>query len=172
MNSWMEAWASAMSRYSLRNTSSYFSVFMNDSQAALSQGLPLRLMLIWMPCSFSRSEVFRRCSLLHRPSRRPRTSSQCLQHPLFFDALQAPLQKIDLHRLPADLALQLCDLAFAPAPLTVAGKGVARRLPELTPPAIQQVGVHLQATRYFGQRNTCLQPPNGRQLELPRERPA
>ena len=35
--------------------SSYFSVFMNDSHAALSHGLPLRLMLISIPCAFSRS---------------------------------------------------------------------------------------------------------------------
>src|SRR5262249_15969836 len=45
-NSPMEARASARSRYSLRYTSSYFSVFTNDSQAALSQGLPLRDMLM------------------------------------------------------------------------------------------------------------------------------
>jgi hypothetical protein len=29
---------------------------------------------------------------------------QCLQHPLFFDALQAPLQKIDLQGLLTNLA--------------------------------------------------------------------
>ena len=46
--------ASNRSRYSLRNTSSYFKVFMNDSQAALSHGFPLRDMLIAMPCCFSR----------------------------------------------------------------------------------------------------------------------
>jgi hypothetical protein len=37
-----------------------------------------------------------------------RLSSQRLQHPLFFDALQAPLQKIDLQCLLADFPLQLC----------------------------------------------------------------
>ena len=46
--------ASTKSRYSLRNTSSYFSVFMNDSHAALSQGFPLRDMLMSMPRSFSK----------------------------------------------------------------------------------------------------------------------
>ena len=37
------------------STSSYLSVFMNDSQAALSHGLPLRDMLISMPLALSRS---------------------------------------------------------------------------------------------------------------------
>jgi hypothetical protein len=50
-NSAIEARASARSRYSLRKTSSNLSVFMNDSQAALSYGLPLRLMLISIPCA-------------------------------------------------------------------------------------------------------------------------
>jgi hypothetical protein len=57
---------------------------------------------------------------------RPRTSSRCLQHPLFFDALQAPLQKINLHRLLTDLALQLRYTAFRPAPLTLARERLAR----------------------------------------------
>ena len=48
-NWWIEARTSARSRYSLRYTSSYFTVFINDSQAALSHGLPLRDMLIVMP---------------------------------------------------------------------------------------------------------------------------
>jgi hypothetical protein len=38
-------------------------------------------------------------------SRHRRISSQRLQHPLLLDALQAPLQKIDLQRLLANLAL-------------------------------------------------------------------
>src|SRR5215467_3520116 len=38
-------------RYSVRCTSSYFNVFMKDSQAALSQGFALRLMLISIPWS-------------------------------------------------------------------------------------------------------------------------
>jgi hypothetical protein len=66
-----------------------------------------------------------------------RTSRRCLQHPLFFDALQAPLQKIDLHRLLADLALQLRHLAFRPAALTLTRKSASRSLPELTHPAVQ-----------------------------------
>ena len=61
-------------------------------------------------------------------SGRPRISSQCLQHPLFLDALQAPLQKIDLQRLLADLPLQLRDPAFRPALLSVARKRIARPL--------------------------------------------
>jgi hypothetical protein len=47
--------ASARSRYSLRWTSSYFSVFINDSQAALSHGFALRDMLMAIPFSFSKS---------------------------------------------------------------------------------------------------------------------
>jgi hypothetical protein len=39
------------------------------------------------------------------------------KHPLLLDALQAPLQKIDLHRLLTDLPLQLGDPALAPARL-------------------------------------------------------
>ena len=42
----IEARASARSRYSCRYTSSYFRVFIHDSQAAFSQGLALWLMLI------------------------------------------------------------------------------------------------------------------------------
>ncbi len=45
----MEARASAKSRYSLRRTSSYFSVWMNDSHAALSSGFPFRDMLTQNP---------------------------------------------------------------------------------------------------------------------------
>jgi hypothetical protein len=40
-------------RYSLRWTFSYFIVFMNDSHTALSQGFPLRDMLIWIWWTFS-----------------------------------------------------------------------------------------------------------------------
>ena len=47
--------ASARSRYSLRSISSYFRVFMNDSQAALTHGLPLRDMLKVMPFTLRRS---------------------------------------------------------------------------------------------------------------------
>src|SRR6266581_9154422 len=77
------------------------------------------------------SSVPGRLSFLLGPSGRPRTSSQCLQPPLLLDALQAPLQKIDLQRLLADLALQLGDPAFGPALLAIARKDVARALAEL-----------------------------------------
>jgi hypothetical protein len=46
-----------------------------------------------------------RPSLFFGPFGRPLISSQRLQHPLFLDALQAPLQKINLQGLLADLAL-------------------------------------------------------------------
>ena len=82
-----------------------------------------------------------------------------------------PLQKIDLQRLLADLALQLRDPAFRPAPLPVAGKGVARPLPELTPPAVQHVGIHFQRARHLGYRNPFFQPPYRGQLELLGEPP-
>ena len=51
----MEACAQARSRYALSGTSSYFEVFMNDSQSALSLGVPLRDMLMVMPLAWSRS---------------------------------------------------------------------------------------------------------------------
>jgi len=95
-----------------------------------------------------------------------------LQHPLFLDALQAPLQKIDLQRLLADLSLQLGDSPLRPAPLSVARKDIARPLPELTPPTMQHVGVDFQPPRHLRDRNPCLQPPHGGQLELPGELPA
>src|SRR5438309_5606775 len=89
------------------------------------------------------------CSFLPGPCGRRRISIRYLQHPLFFDALQAPLQKIDLQRLLTDLALQFCNAPFRPAPLPVTWKGVARSLTKLTPPAMQQVGVDFQRPRYF-----------------------
>jgi len=103
---------------------------------------------------------------------RLRISSRYLQHPLFLDALQAPLQKIDLHRLATDLAFQFRDLALGPAPLPVAGKSVARRLPELTLPAMQHVRADFQPARHLGRRNPCFQTPYGGQLELLGELPA
>ena len=49
-----------------------------------------------------------------------------------------------LHQgLLTDLALQLRDPAFRPALLSVARKHIARPLAELTPPAVQHVGVYL-----------------------------
>jgi hypothetical protein len=76
-----------------------------------------------------------------------RISSQRLQHPLLLDALQAPLQKIDLPGRLADLALQPGDAAFRPAPGSVARKRVAWPAPELPSPAVQDVGIDL---RLFG----------------------
>jgi hypothetical protein len=67
-----------------------------------------------------------------------RPSMQCLHHPLLFDSLQAPLQKIDFQRLLADLALQLSDFRFIPPPLPLAGKGVAGTFSEFLPPTVQQ----------------------------------
>ncbi len=113
-----------------------------------------------------------RHALLRRSSGRPRTSTRCLQHPLFFDALQAPLQKIDLHHLLTDLALQLRHTAFGPAPLPVTRKRVARRLTKLTPPTLQHVRIDLQSPCDLGQRYPRFQPPNGGQLEFPGELPA
>ena len=52
--------------------------------------------------------------------------SRALQHPLFLDALQATLQKIDLQRLLADLPFQLRKPAFRPALLPVTRKDVPR----------------------------------------------
>jgi len=97
---------------------------------------------------------------------RLRISIQRLQHPLLLDALQAPLQEIDLQRLLADLALQLGDPVFRPAPLPVAGKSVARPLPGLTPSAVQHVGIHFQRARHLSYRNPFFQPPYRGQLEL------
>src|SRR5450755_4527340 len=97
--------------------------------------------------------------------------SQCLQHPLLLDALQAPLQKIDLQRLLADLALQLGDAAFRPALLAVARKDIARSLTELPPPAVQHVGVHLQRPRRLAHGYPLFQPPYSGQFELLGELP-
>jgi len=59
-----------------------------------------------------------------------------LQHPLFFDALQASLQKIDLQSLSADLPLQFRDATFRPAAPPLAREGIPRALAHLTPPAL------------------------------------
>src|SRR6516165_12381703 len=117
-----------------------------------------------LPCA--QSSVPGPPSFLLGLSGRPRTSRQCLQHPLLLDALQAPLQKIDLQRLLTDLALQLRDPAFRPALLAVARKHIARTLTELSPPAMQHVGVDLQRPRRFADRYPLFQPPDGGQFEL------
>jgi hypothetical protein len=61
---------------------------------------------------------------------------QCRQHPLFCDARQAPLQKIDLPCLLTDLAFPFGHPACRPAPLAQPRKCIPRTLPELTPPAL------------------------------------
>jgi hypothetical protein len=98
--------------------------------------------------------------------------SQCLQHPLFLDALQAPLQKIDFQGLLADLALQLSDAAFGPSLLAVAREGVAWPGPELPPPAVQDIGVDLQRPCRLSYGNPLFQPPHRGQLELLGEHPS
>jgi hypothetical protein len=70
-----------------------------------------------------------------------------LQHPLFFDALQARSQSAaadDLHGQLSDFTFQFRHSTFRPAPLTLTRNGVARHLPELAHPAVQYVGAHLQ----------------------------
>jgi len=74
---------------------------------------------------------------------------QRLQHPLFLDALQALLQKIDLQCLLAHLTLQLGYPTFAPAPLAYPWKRVLRTLPELTSPTVQHARFYLQSPRYL-----------------------
>src|ERR1700745_3328422 len=71
-------------------------------------------------------------------------------------------------RLP-DLTFQLGYASFRPAALPVAGKRVPRPLPELTAPAMQQVGLDFQRPRYFCNGNTLFQPLDRGQLELPCE---
>src|SRR6202034_393655 len=105
------------------------------------------------------------------PFGRRRFSSQRLQHPLFLDALQAPLQKIELQRLLADFTFQLGDPPFGPALLPVARKYIARPLAALTPPAEQRDGVYLQPPRHLAGRSPLLQPPHCSQLEALGENP-
>jgi len=71
--------------------------------------------------------------------------------PLLFDALQAPLQKINLQRLLTDVALQLGEPAFFLA--------------------MQNIGVDLKRPRRVGDRGPNFQPPHGGQLELRRDKP-
>src|ERR1035441_7060487 len=123
-------------------------------------------LLIGMP-SFSSKWI-----LSHSTWYKFRRSRQYLQHPLFLDALQAPLQKIDLQSLLTDLPFQLGNPALAPARLPVAGKRIAGPLPKLTPPTVQYIGVDFQRPRRLGQRYPCFQPPYRGQLELLGELPA
>ena len=61
-----------------------------------------------------------------------------------FDALQAPLQKIDLYHLLTDFTFQLGYPAFGPPPLPITRKRVAGHLTKLTPPTLQYVRINLQ----------------------------
>jgi glycosyltransferase involved in cell wall biosynthesis len=86
--------------------------------------------------------------------------------------MQAPFQKIDLQCLLPDLALQLGDAPFRPAPLPLTGKRVARPLSELLAPTMQHVGVDFHRPRYIGDANASLQPLHRGHLELPSKPPA
>jgi hypothetical protein len=101
---------------------------------------------------------------------RSRLSSQCLQHPLFLDALQAPLQKIDLQGLLANLALQFGDLSFIPAPYAGPRKRIPWAFAEFLLPSVQRVRVHFKGPCYFRRRGTILQPPDGGSFHFTRER--
>jgi hypothetical protein len=74
--------------------------------------------------------------------------------------------------ISADLAFEVADAPVCPALLSVARKRVARPLPTLTPPAVQDVGIHLQRPRHLANRTPAFQPPHGSQLELLREHPS
>jgi hypothetical protein len=81
--------------------------------------------------------------------------------PLFLDALQAPLQEIDLQRLLTDLPFQLGNPALRPTLFAVAGKDVTGSLAELPPPSLQNVGTDLQRTCRF-RESIPLVPAAGR----------
>gem|GEM_PF-3391810 len=82
-----------------------------------------------------------------------RLSAQCLQHPPFFDALQAPFQKIDLECLLADFSFQLGHAAVVRMPIPQTRKGVLSRMLEILPPAVQQVRINLARSRHCGNRS-------------------
>src|SRR5208283_3552345 len=86
--------------------------------------------------------------------------------------LQASPQKIDLHRLLADLALQRDDATFLSSTAPSPGKRLAPELPQLPSPALQDVRVYLTSPRHLGNRCSQLQPPNCGFLELPSELPS
>jgi len=88
-----------------------------------------------------------------------RLSIPCLQHPLFFDALQASFQKIDLHRLPADLPFQFGYSVLLRSSLPHARERLLWRMLELFPPPVQQVWIDLAPSRYFSNRRAPVQPP-------------
>lgn len=94
-------------------------------------------------------------------NRRLDRSRRCLRwpcvptaHPLFLDALPAPLQEIDLQRLLTDLAFQLGDPSVGPTLLSLPRKYVARPRPNLTPPAC-----------HFAYRTPAFQRAAGGELE-------
>jgi hypothetical protein len=95
-----------------------------------------------------------------------------LQHPLFLDALQATLQKIDLKDLLPDLPFQFRNPAFRPALFPIAGEDVARPCAEFPPSPMPHIRVYFQPACYLGDRYPLLQPPDGGQLKLLRELPA
>jgi hypothetical protein len=68
-----------------------------------------------------------------------------LQLPLLLDMLQAAPQKIDLQRLAADFPFQFGHPALVGAALSVAGKRLYAELLDLSPPAVQDVGLTSQA---------------------------
>jgi hypothetical protein len=107
-----------------------------------------------------------------RYTRRRGAGSQCFQLALLLDMLQASPQKIDLQCLAADFPLQLGNLAFLRAPLSVAGKSLGPVVPQLAPPAVQHVGVYLAGAGHLGQRSPQVQPPDGLFLKLFRELPS
>jgi hypothetical protein len=73
--------------------------------------------------------------------------------------LQAALQEFDLQDLLADHAFQLGLLRVVPALVAKTGKDIARPLPELAPPSVQDVGLYFKGARDFGNRGTRFQPP-------------
>ena len=77
---------------------------------------------------------------------------------MFLDALQAPLQKIDLQRLLPHLPFQLRHACFVPASLPAAGKRIARSTAEFVPPAVQHFRSYFKRPRYFRTRRPRFKP--------------
>src|SRR5215471_5715746 len=117
-----------------------------------SPGLPSRVRTSARPSSRFLSRWCAGCA------GRSRLSSQSLQNPLFFDSLQAALQKIDLQRLLADLPFELGNLGFIPAAFAESRKRVIRSLSELLPPTMEQVRIDFKCPRYLGGRCTRVKP--------------
>jgi len=64
--------------------------------------------------------------------------------------LQAPAQKIQLHRLTADLALEFGDAVLVGPAFAVAGECFRAELLQLALPAMQHIRVDLTGTGDFG----------------------